>query len=152
MQTFPIAPASFRALWLLLPVVLIPLLIVAAVVTKSLRGMRGARFDVSDQGLRLSGDFYGRTIPVSDLRGGAARRVDVGAESEFRPRWRTLGTGMPGYSAGWFRLRNGEKALLYLTDRTKAVYIPTRLDYSVLVSPDDPEAFLSAIRSVAPRQ
>ena len=152
MQTFPIAPASFRALWLLLPVVLIPLLIAAVVVTKSLRGMRGARFDVSDQGLRLSGDFYGRTIPVSDLRGGAARRVDVGADSEFRPRWRTLGTGMPGYSAGWFRLRNGEKALLYLTDRTKAVYIPTRLDYSVLVSPDDPEAFLSAIRSVAPGQ
>ena len=152
MQTFPIAPASFRALWLLLPVVVIPLLIAAVVVTKSLRGMRGARFDVSDQGLRLSGDFYGRTIPVSDLRGGAARRVDLETDSEFRPRWRTLGTGMPGYSAGWFRLRNGEKALLYLTDRTKAVYIPTRLDYSVLVSPDDPEAFLSAIRSVAPGQ
>ena len=74
MQTFPIAPANVRALWLLLPVVLIPLLIAAVVVTKSVRGMRGARFDVSDQGLRLSGDFYGRTIPVSDLRGGAARR------------------------------------------------------------------------------
>jgi len=152
MQSFPIAPANLKALWFLVPLVFIPLLIAAVVVTKSLRGMRSARFDVSAEGLRLSGDFYGRTIPASDLRGGAARRVDVGADSEFRPRWRTLGSGMPGYSAGWFRLRNGEKSLLYLTDRTKAVYIPTRLDYSVLISPDDPEAFLSAIRSVAPGQ
>jgi hypothetical protein len=56
---------------------------------------------------------------------------------------------MPGYQAGWFRLRNGESALLYLTDRTRAVYVPTELGYSLLLSPSDPERFLEAIRSAA---
>jgi len=43
------------------------------------------------------------------------------------------------------RLGTGEKALLYLTDRSRAVYIPTLAGYSVLLSPDDPDAFLGAL-------
>ena len=61
---------------------------------------------------------------------------------------RTWGTGLPGYQSGWFRLRNGERALVYLTDRRKAVYVPTALGYSLLLSPDDPGAFLSALEAV----
>jgi hypothetical protein len=77
-----------------------------------------------------------------------ARRVDLGSQVELRPKWRRMGTGLPGYQAGWFRLRNGEKALLYLTDRTRAVYIPTTAGYSLLLSPADPDRFLSQLRSV----
>ena len=147
MQTFPIAPANLRVAWLLIPLVAIPLVIAGVVVTKSLRGMRNAQFEVSATGLTLSGDLYGRTIPASSLRAEAAKRVDI-RSGDYQPRWRTLGTGMPGYRAGWFRLSSGEKALLYVTDASKAVYIPTSLDYSVLVTPNDPEAFLSAIQSL----
>jgi hypothetical protein len=60
-----------------------------------------------------------------------------------------MGTGLPGYRAGWFRLRNGEKALLYLTDANRAVYIPTTAGYGVLFSPVDPEAFLAALANVS---
>src|SRR5262245_21628287 len=115
MQTFQIAQANVRSLYLLLPVIAIPIVLLTLVVIAVFTGMR-ARFDVSAAGLRLSGDFYGRTIPTADLRGGAARRVDIGADSEFRPTRRTMGTGLPGYRAGWFRLQSGEKALLYVTD------------------------------------
>ncbi|HYG81514.1 MAG TPA: PH domain-containing protein, partial [Pyrinomonadaceae bacterium] len=58
----------------------------------------------------------------------------------------TMGGAFPGYASGWFRLANGEKALLYLTDRRKAVYIPTADGYSVLISPNNPDAFLAALR------
>src|SRR5262245_46212575 len=150
MQVFQIAPAGARTLLFLLPIGLIPFIIVTAVLGASLIGMKSARFQVSAAGLRLSGDLYGRTITAADLRGGAAGRVSVDAGSEYQPRRRTIGTGLPGYRAGWFRLRNGEKALLYLTDPTKAVYIPTRAGYAVLLSPTDPDGFLSAIRAVAP--
>jgi len=152
MQTFPIAPASLRALWLLLPVMIIPLFIAGLVLTASFLGMRRARFEVTTQGLRLTGDMYGRMISASNLRGGAARRVDITGNSDVRPARRRMGTGLPGYRAGWFRLQNGEKALLYVTDASKAVYIPTRLDYSILLTPEDPDGFISAIRSVAPGQ
>ena len=150
MQTFQIAPARMRAMWMLLPIVAIPLVIVTIVFLGSIIGMKRARFEVSTDGLRLVGDLYGRTISAADLRGGSAKRVDISRGSEFQPTWRTWGTGLPGYRAGWFRLRNGEKALLYVTDPSKAVYVPTRLDYVVMLSPDDADGFLSAIRSIAP--
>jgi hypothetical protein len=77
-----------------------------------------------------------------------ARRVSLEADSELAPRRRTMGTGMPGYQAGWFRLKNGEKALLYLTDRSRAVYVPTTEGYSVLLSPADPDSFLQALTAL----
>ena len=48
-------------------------------------------------------------------------------------------------------MHSGEKALVYMTDRTRAVYVPTTAGYSVLVSPADPEAFVSAVRGMAQR-
>jgi hypothetical protein len=149
METFPMAPAATRALWfvpLLLAVILVP---VIALLGGTLVGARAARFEVSPAGLRLQGDWYGRTIPSGQIRGQAAQRVDFAAEPGLTPKWRTMGTGLPGYQAGWFRLRNGEKALLYLTDRSRAVYVPTTAGYSLLLSPADPDRFLSAIRAVA---
>src|SRR5262245_57331685 len=133
----------------MVPLAAIPLVIIGVVTVMVMSGMR-ARFEVSSDGLRLTGDFYGRNIAVSDLRGGSAKRVDISTVNDLQPVRRTMGTGLPGYRAGWFRLRNGEKALLYVTDPTKAVYVPTRLDYSVIVTPNDPDAFLTAIRNVAP--
>lgn len=146
MEVFTIAPAGARPLWVLLPVALL-LVVLFGVILTSMFGTRSARFEVSRAGLRLSGDFYGRFVPRESLRPADARRVDLGRESGLRPRWRTIGTGLPGYQAGWFRLVNGEKALLYLTDRSKAVHVTTTLGYSLLLSPDNPEAFLSALKA-----
>jgi hypothetical protein len=62
-----------------------------------------------------------------------------------------MGTGLPGYRAGWFRLKNGERALVYLTDDRRAVYVPTTAGYSVLVSPGEPDQFLAALRQASAR-
>jgi PH (Pleckstrin Homology) domain-containing protein len=150
MQTFPIAPASFRALWMFLPILAIPIVILSVVLIGLISGMKGTRFEISSEGLRLKGDFYGRTISLPDVRGGAALRIDISTGSDRQPVRKTFGTGLPGYRAGWYRLANGEKALVYITDPSKAVYVPTRQDFSIIVSPNDPDGFLSAIRSAAP--
>jgi hypothetical protein len=149
MNVFPIAPAESRYLWFLIPVIVI-LLGAMALLATSVRGARAARFEIQADGLRLEGDLYGRLVPKVQLRVDLARRVDLGREEDLRPKSRRMGTALPGYQAGWFRLRNGEKALLYLTDRTRAVYIPTTAGYSLLLSPADPDAFLSRLRSVLP--
>ena len=145
MQEFPIAPGGLKPLWILVPVVLL-MAGVLTVLTISVLGSRAARFTVSPDGLRLQGDLYGRFIPAGQLRPAMARRIDAATSAELRPTRRTMGTGMPGYRAGWFRLANGERALLYLTDASKAVYIPTSDGYSVLVSPVDPDGFLAALQ------
>lgn len=138
-------PATGRYLWFLIPVVAIVALAMAMLAT-TIIASRSARFEVTSEGLRLRGDLYGRLIPRSQLRLGEARRVDLASERNLQPSWRTMGTGLPGYQAGWFRLRSGEKALLYLTDRSRAVYIPTTESYSLLLSPMDPDGFLSRLR------
>jgi hypothetical protein len=148
MQTFPIAAATVGTKWIFL---ILPLLILGGVMLllgRSLSASHNARFDVSPAGLQLHGDWYGRTIPADAIQRNHVRRVDFSSNPELTPRTRTMGTGLPGYQGGWFRLRNGERALLYLTDRNRAVYIPTTAGYSVLVSPADPDGFLSAIRAI----
>ena len=60
-----------------------------------------------------------------------------------------MGTSLSGYQSGWFRLRNGDRALLYLTDRQKAVYVSTTQGYGVLLSPSETEQFVAALNTVA---
>lgn len=147
MQAFPIAPSDTKPFWVMIPVLLI---IVAAgvMLALSLLGARASSFEVSTEGLRLRGDLYGRLVPASEIRTGEVRRLDLGREPDYAPRVRTLGTALPGYRSGWFRLKNGEKALLYMTDRVKAVLVPTVNNYSIIVSPSDPDAFVAAIKAL----
>ena len=76
---------------------------------------------------------------------GAATALDLRSAPEYRLRRRTLGTGLPGYHSGWFRLRNGQKALAYVTDPSRVVYVPTRDGYVLLLSVEAPDAFLGAL-------
>jgi hypothetical protein len=144
MSVFPIAPTEGRYLWFLIPMGLL-LLGVMVILVVSLRGGRATRFEIDGSALRLRGDLYGRAIPLSHLRVDQARRVNFAVDSALRPKWRRMGTALPGYSAGWFTLNSGEKALVYLTDRSRAVYIPTSDGYSLLLSPTDPDAFLAQL-------
>ena len=144
MQVFTIASSTGRPVWVLAPAFVVVAIAIGVLVLVSLAS-RSARFEVSSEGLRLRGDLYGRFVPTGALEIDKAHRVDFGASPELLPARRTMGTGLPGYQSGWFRLKNGEKALLYLTDRTKAVYVPTTEGYGLLLSPDDPDGFLGAL-------
>ena len=145
MQIFPIAASTGRPFWILAPAFVIIAFAVIVLVLVAFAS-RTARFELSGEGLRLRGDLWGRTIPASSLRLDDARRVDFDTSPDLKPLRRTMGTGLPGYQSGWFNLQNGQKALLYLTDRSKAIYIPTNDGYSLLLSPDDPDGFMAALQ------
>ena len=151
-ESFAIVPSTSRVLWVFVGVILAILIGAALLLVATARGARSSSFEISDAGLHLRGDLYGRMIAAGALRGGATRIVDLANTPELRPRWRTVGTAFPTYRAGWFRLRNGEKALLYLTDTRRAVYVPTTQGYSLLLSPQQPERFVERLRAVAPRE
>jgi hypothetical protein len=148
-EVFPMIPAPARLLWIIAGLIVAIMIVVLLLLFASARGARDARFEVSDAGLRIRGDIYGRLVPASAIRGAEARIVDVDATSDLTPSSRTAGTAIPGYQSGWYRLRNGEKALLYLTERGRAVYVPTTVGYSLLLSPKDPERFLDRLRAIA---
>lgn len=108
---FQMAPAPAKALWFMAALCLLMagLTLMFGYLAYS---ARHARFELSPRGLRLVGDLWGRTIPwkVIDVEG--AKTLDLRVAPEYRLKRRTMGTGLPGYGAGWFRLRNGEKALV----------------------------------------
>jgi hypothetical protein len=115
----------------------------------TLYGSQHASIRLSPQGISFRGDIWGRkTIPLAQVRPRDARMVNLNTEADLMPVSRRMGTGLPGYASGWFRLRNGEKALIYLTDRRRVVYIPTDLGYSLMISAADPERLLSELRGV----
>lgn len=147
MSVFPIEPAQSRYLWFIVPIAIL-LVGVLLLLFATVRASRSAAFEVSTDALHLRGDIYGRSIPAERLVTEGVRRVDFAREPDLRPASRRMGTALPGYQAGWFRLRNGEKALLYLTDPGKAVYVPTTNGYSLLLSPGDPQGLVAAIQKL----
>lgn len=110
---------------------------------------RHVKFEVSPEGLAIRGDLYGRRLPAASLLKEEARPVDLTADPNYRPVWRTNGAGLPGYGSGWFQLSNGDKALIFVTDKRRVVYLPTREGYSLLLSVPEPEKFLEALQQMA---
>ncbi len=137
-------PAASKSLWFfaIISLVLVGALLMMGWVAWS---MRHATFTVSSEGLSLQGDLYGRLIPLKSLKLDEAVVTNLNADRDHQPKWRTMGTGLPGYAAGWFKLRNGTKALLYVTDRTHVARIPTTEGYTVMLSVADPAALIEEL-------
>ncbi len=146
LSVYPIVPAAGKGLWFLLPVLLI-LAAVAALLIFTTFSAKRTRFEVSQKGLRIRGDLYGRTISRDKLAPEEAIALDLHREIDWRPKWRTNGTALPGYQSGWFRLRNNEKALLFLTDWHHVVKLPTRDGYTVMLSVAEPDAFIAEAKA-----
>jgi hypothetical protein len=144
-ETFEMIPAKGGALGLL---GIVGLLMIGLLILFVYFGYASqhTRFVVSSEGIRITGTMYGRMIPQNQIQLPLARPINLNVESDYSPKWKNNGIGLPGYGAGWFKLKNGEKSLLFLTDRTRTVYIPTTSGFSVLISVADPERFVESLR------
>lgn len=144
-EVFHIVPATSGPVIVfgILALVLLSLLLVIGLFAYA---SRHVNFEVSPEGLAIRGDLYGRKIPAGRLLMGEAKAVDLTADRDYALSWRTNGAGFPGYSSGWFRLGNGDKALVFVTDKRRVVYLPTREGYNLLLSVPDQEQFLAALR------
>ncbi len=114
--------------------------------TRMIHSAAQAEIALRDGALVVRASFYGRTIPLAEVDVAGATRLDLGQKGPKSLRRRTNGIGMPGLAAGWYRLADGEKALVFVTDKHKAVYVPTRRGFAVVISPADPDGFLHALR------
>lgn len=146
MQVFELAelaPISVRTMWVIVSLIGVTCLVVVVL----LLGSCPPKFEVSAGGLNVRGGIFGRMIPASALQVGEGRIVDFSKSPGLRPKWRTMGTALPGYQAGWFRLHDGSKALVFLVKGKPVVFIPTTEGFSLLVSIADPDAFLTSLRA-----
>lgn len=149
-KVFPIAPASPKVIGLL-AVIIILLSIVLAALAYTGYSAYHSRVEVHHGQIHIMGDFWARSLPIQSLDLERAEILNLSRQSKYALRVRTFGTSLPGYSSGWFRLRNGEKALAYLTSQKSVVYLPTSLGYSLLLNVKQPHEFLSTLRSQSDR-
>lgn len=147
-EIFSIAPAPARSLWSLAAIaaLLLGLLLLFGYLAAA---SRFTRYEISPHGIAIRGTPYGRELPWSSVVVDQARAVDLAAAPELRPTMRTNGVGLPGYQAGWFGLRGAGRGLLFLTDRSRVVVLPTRLGYTLLLSASEPQRLVDAIRRAA---
>ena len=77
-----------------------------------------------------------------------ARLVEAGKESDYAPKLRTNGTGLPGFACGWFKLANGSKALAFLTQPDQVVYLPLLDgDFVIMLSAEDGAGLLEELKN-----
>ena len=106
---------------------------------------------LSDKGLRIRGLPFPRTLPLAGFDLEHAEIVDLHARSDLMPTMKLVGTRLPGYRAGRFRLRDRRHATVILTDLRKVLVLPTRKGTLVLLSVLRPDALLAAMRRDAAR-
>lgn len=102
------------------------------------RGRRGMRYDVGPGGIRIHhlGEKKYRWSSIKDVR-----RLDEPAPNMVR----LIGTGMPGYYTGTFRVSGVGEARVYAS-RLRAPLVLIELNTSrLLISPDDVDGFMGAV-------
>ncbi|MEO5698496.1 MAG: hypothetical protein ABIQ60_15345 [Burkholderiaceae bacterium] len=104
---------------------------------------------LTEAGLIVRAGFYTRNLPRRSLLTDKAAQVSLLDQREFTPRLRTNGISLPGFRAGWFRLRNNERALVLLTDPFAVTYLPTTEGYALIVSTT---ALLASLKAADRRQ
>lgn len=115
-----------------------------------LRMMRRASVMLDGDALIVNAGIATRRFTFDELRGGGVRVLSLDAHAELRPVLRTWGIGLPGFAAGWFRLRNGDKAFCVLTGRERVTSLRAGGGVRLLLSLADPsplERALGARRS-----
>lgn len=138
--SFNDAPATPQR-WLMPTVIVLGVLALLASIQRRSIALR-------DGMLVVRASLYTRRVPVAALRLDEARILDLDEHTEFKPVLKTNGYSLPGFRAGNFRLRSGDRAFCLLTGDGRALWLP-RSDnpQSLLLSPDRPQALLDALRA-----
>ncbi len=148
-KVFGIIPATgnmYIFIWIFGVVMLIIILGVIGLFASFGYQAKNLSVTVNDQGLDISPGLYTRFIPREKIDTAGVKVLNLEVDKDYAPKWRTNGGGFPGYSVGWFKLQNQEKALVFVTDRSSVVYIPTTENYSVLLSVRDADLMVEQIQ------
>jgi len=123
---------------------LVPLLL-AALTIWLWRSLARAGVRIESGDLIVNTGLGSKRVALSRLHAAGLRVVDLSERPELRPRWRTWGTSLPGFHSGWFRLRNGEKAVCLLLDRRRVSYLRSDDGLSLLLSLERPDELRALI-------
>lgn len=80
-----------------------------------------------------------KRIPLAHLSARGLEVIDMTQRPDLKPRLRFWGASMPGLNAGWFKLRNGDRAFCIVTEWNRVSYLRSAQDnVTLLLSLEDP--------------
>ncbi|HEX5122687.1 MAG TPA: PH domain-containing protein [Rhodanobacteraceae bacterium] len=121
------------------------LVVSMAVTLWIVRMTRRIAVTLDDDALTVGAGIATKRFALATLCANGVRTVDLAAHPELKPRLRTWGIGLPGLASGWFRLRNGGKALCVLKGNERVTVLRSDDGTWVLLSLEDASALRSAI-------
>lgn len=136
------SPTPSPADWLVVPFVVL----IGVVLTLA---MRRRRIVLDNRTLRIEAAFYTKTLSLESIDLDRARVLSLEEHTDLSPMLKTNGFGLPGFTAGHFRLRNLTKAFCLVTDRRRVLILPLREGSMVLLSPARPADLLARLRELA---
>jgi len=105
-----------------------------------------ARVILTETQMEIDAGLYSQTLPLEKIDFKRTRLIDLNDASELQPAARINGTGTGEMQAGWFRLQNGRRAYLIVTDRSQPVlYIPAA-EFDILLSLQNARDFVESLQ------
>lgn len=172
-KTYTLSPVGVSAKWFFAALTLLPILAIVliwwgnpdefagmplwllglligigpAILIAAAMGVRNPQAKLGKDGLAIKVSFIDKQWAIGAIDRANAGLVNLEYRRELRPKWKLWGVAMPGLSSGLFKLHDGRKAHVYITDRSNVVYLPTQSG-PVLLSLDHPREFLDALQAL----
>ena len=128
----------------LILVIVIPLTILTIGIMSSLKN---TTLTLTEEELIIKSAFYGRKIPLENIMIDGIKAISLDEDTDYDLAMRTNGTALSQFKSGWFRLKDREKALVFITDKDSVALIPTK-DYALLFSMDNIDEFINKIKTL----
>jgi hypothetical protein len=111
-----------------------------------------SQLEWDDNSVSFNVPLYSQDFTVSDIDWQASYIADLAIQTQLQPKWRINGLGLPGYALGWFKLQNGNKALLSVVaaenGTQKVVIVPIiDKDYVIMISVEQPDTALALLHT-----
>ena len=145
---FSLALTRGVPLWLAGSALLGPLVILQLLYLFLAARIRRAGVALNAQAIGIDTGLGSRLVALQRLAPRGLREIDLQSRPELRPLLRTWGVGLPGFSGGWYRLRDGRKALCLITDRSRVSMLEDEAGMTYLLSLADPAPLQRALQAV----
>ncbi|MBI2382407.1 MAG: hypothetical protein HYV16_16785 [Gammaproteobacteria bacterium] len=101
---------------------------------------------ISDGSLTVKAGFYSRTVSLEKVDAAQIRQVDTINEPSLALSMRINGIGMPNYSSGWFKIKNGDTVFV-LMGNPPYVYIPIKGSEAFIISAPSTAEFINSLKA-----
>jgi hypothetical protein len=143
---FPIIQPA-REAYIILAIISILLVAITIFFIGATISVNNTKCIFEDNRIKINSFQYGTSVNYAEIAISNVKLINIKSEPEYDLKIRSNGIGLPGLKTGWFKLNNGERALAFITNPEKVIYIPTSRNYSVLLSIEDGNGFIEELKN-----